>query len=450
MDGFARLSWLSAIVALGLFVLLFIDQQPSVDLASFLFWVALLVAVELLPVHMGMKTELTLGFVIILPAVMLYPTPVAMAIVGLGSVDPREWRREIPLHRALFNRAQSMLAAGAATVPFTVLDAPRFSIASIVSAALIHLVVNLGSVALAMRIDRGISLKETLKLVIPRPVMGFALSYGLLTGLGAASALVYTREQGGGWAVAAILIPLLFARLSIIGARNQQELSERLQKQQQALLDSTARIFQERENDRKRIAAEIHDSSLQLLAGAAYASGNASDALARGDIEAARKLVAAAGGAISDATRSIRESVVDLRKSLVEEGGLMETIRAFSDDVSMLWGSKVSIEGELVREPPLSVSLAAFQILQESLVNALKHSGGETITIQVSENDGMVHLVVQDDGAGFDPSVVTGPEHVGVSLMKERAARVGGRIQLDSMPGEGTRLEAVLPVGADL
>jgi signal transduction histidine kinase len=116
----------------------------------------------------------------------------------------------------------------------------------------------------------------------------------------------------------------------------------------------------------------------------------------------------------------------------------------------MLWGSEVSIEGELVREPPLSVSLAAFQILQESLVNALKHSGSGSITIRVSENDGMVHLVVEDDGAGFDPSVISDPEHVGVSLMRERAARVGGRIQLDSTPGVGTRLEAVLPVGADL
>lgn len=450
MDGFARLSWLSSIVALGLFVLLFVDQQPQVDLASFLFWVALLAAVELLPVHMGMKTELTLGFVIILPAVMLYPTPVAMAIVGLGSGDPRELRREIPLHRALFNRAQSMLAAGAATVPFVVLDAPRFSVGGIVLAALIHLVMNLGFVALAMRIDRGMSPTETLKLVIPRPVVGFALSYGLLTGLGAASALVYTREQGGGWAVAAILIPLLFARLSIIGARNQQELSERLQKQQQAILDSTARIFQERENERRRIAAEIHDSSLQLLAGAAYTFGNAKDALDRGDVDAARTLVTAAGGAIEDATRSIRESVVDLRKSMVEEGGLMETIKKLSDDMSTLWGSEVIIEGELVREPPLSVSLAAFQILQESLVNALKHSGSDSITIRVSEADGMVHLVVEDDGAGFDTSIDTGPEHVGVSLMKERAERVGGRIELASMPGEGTRLEAVLPVGADL
>ncbi|MCA1705054.1 MAG: hypothetical protein LC808_18050, partial [Actinobacteria bacterium] len=283
MDRFTSFIWGVVAGAVGLLVLLWADQQPHVSAVSFLFWAALLAAVELLPMHMGMKIELTMGFVIILPVVMLYPTPVAMAIVGLGSIDPRELRREIPFHRALFNRAQTMLAAAAATAPFAFSSVPRFNLFAIVAAAAIHLLVNLGLVALAIRIERGASLMDTLKQLIPRPVTGFVITYGLLTGLGAATALVYTREQGGGWAVAAILIPLLFARLSIIGARNQQELSERLRKQQEALMSSTDKIFTAREEERKQIAATIHDSSLQLLAGAAYACGNALDAMARGD-----------------------------------------------------------------------------------------------------------------------------------------------------------------------
>jgi signal transduction histidine kinase len=389
-----------------------------------------------------------MGFVIILPVVMLFPTPIAMSIVGLGSVDPWELRSETPIHKALFNRAQSMLAAAAATIPFTVFDAPRFSLGGIALAATIHLVVNLGLVAVAVRIERGTTLLKIFKQLLPRPVTGFAITYALLTGLGAATALVYTRDQGGGWAVAAILIPLLFARLSIVGARNQQELSERLQKKQKALIASTESIFKEREQERKRIAATIHDSSLQLLAGAAYACGNASDALDRGDTEAARELLATARGALDTATQSIRGSVVDLRRSSVEQGGLLETIRKFADEVSVLWGSEVKIEGDVVHEPPLPVSLAAFQILQESLINSLKHSGSKSVAIWVSERDGMVHLVVEDDGKGFDPLDLGGDEHVGVELMRERAATVGGRLELDSAPGRGTRLEAVLPAGA--
>ena len=127
-----------------------------------------------------------------------------------------------------------------------------------------------------------------------------------------------------------------------------------------------------------------------------------------------------------------------------------ETIRKFSDDVSVLWGSAIEIEGEIVHEPPVPVALAAFQILQESLINALKHSGSESVIIRVSEREGMVHLVVEDNGSGFDPELATGEQHVGMELMKERAATVGGRVELDSARGRGTRLEAVLPAGAGL
>ncbi|MDQ4064637.1 MAG: sensor histidine kinase, partial [Actinomycetota bacterium] len=204
----------------------------------------------------------------------------------------------------------------------------------------------------------------------------------------------------------------------------------------------------ERESERKRIAADIHDSSLQLLAAATYACGNAKDALARGDTEAARSLIDGAQNAVDSATASLRGSLVDLRRSSVEQGGLMETIRKFAGDVATLWGSEVKIEGDIQHEPPVPVALAAFQILQESLTNALKHSGSDSVTVRVSEIDGMVHLVVEDDGVGFDPSQVTSEEHVGMQLMKERAASLGGRVELESDPGRGTRLEAVLPAGA--
>jgi two-component system NarL family sensor kinase len=399
--------------------------------------------------YMGLEIELTLGFVIILPVVILFPPPVAMMIVGLGSLDPRELRRDMPLHKALFNRSQSMLAAAAATIPFALWSAPRFSIFGIATAALLHLCVNLGLVALAVRMERGTPLVQLYKQLLPQPVSGFFISYALLTGLGAATALVYSREQGGGWAVAAILIPLLFARISILGARNQQELSDRLRKQQQALLRSTESLFEAREMERKRIAATIHDSSLQFLAGASYACGNAGDALKRGDAESATRLLETARGAVDTATASIRSSVVDLRRSSVEEGGLRDTIRKFSEEMSVLWGSEVRIEGDLEHEPPLPVSLAAFQILQESVINSLKHSGTRSVLVRLSESDGMVHLVVQDEGKGFDTANFGGDEHMGLELMKERVHTLGGRLELDSVPGEGTRLEAVLPAAAE-
>jgi signal transduction histidine kinase len=212
-------------------------------------------------------------------------------------------------------------------------------------------------------------------------------------------------------------------------------------------LNATERVFQERENERKRIAEDIHDSSLQSLAAAAYGSGNALEFLDAGYLDRARAAMAGARDAVDGAIVRLRESLVDLRKSAVEEGGLMVTINKFADQVSVLWGAEVRIEGTVEHEPPVPVALAAFQILQEGLTNAVKHSQGSEITVKIQEHDSMVHILVEDHGPGFDTSAEVGEDHVGMRLMKERAARVGGRIELDSKPGAGTRLEAILPAG---
>jgi signal transduction histidine kinase len=319
---------------------------------------------------------------------------------------------------------------------------------TIPAAAISILGVSLGLVALLLKFDRGITLKEATEFLVPRPVAGFILLQVVLAGLGTATAAVYEQFDDFGAVVAAIiLIPLMFARLSILGARAQQELSERVRKQQQALLEATERVFQERENERNRIAEEIHDGSLQLLAAASYGIGNAQEFMTVQRSEQASDAMDAAREALNDAIKMLRGSLVDLRRSTVEEGGLLETIHRFADQVSVLWGTEVGIEGTIKHEPPIPVALAAFQILQEGLTNALKHAHGSDVTVRIGDEDGMVHIVVEDKGPGFDTSAEVGADHVGMRLMKERAARVGGRIELASTPGAGTRLEAILPGG---
>jgi signal transduction histidine kinase len=244
-----------------------------------------------------------------------------------------------------------------------------------------------------------------------------------------------------------MLIPVLFARLSLLGARAQQELSERVRKQQEALLRASEEVFEEREQERKRIAADIHDSSLQMLAAASYGCGNANEFLTAGRFDQAQGAIHSIQQALDEAIKNLRESLVRLRRSSVEEGGLMETVKKFADQVSTVWGTDVRIEGNVDHEPPIPVALAAFQILQEGLINAMKHAKGSTVSVRISDTDGMVHIVVEDSGPGFDPDAEVGADHVGMRLMKERAARVGGRIELNSELGAGTRLEAILPGG---
>jgi signal transduction histidine kinase len=441
------LGW-SVVTLAGASLLLAAVLKPGfVDVPQLLFWLALLIIADLLPVALGFGAQVSMAFPVLIAISILFPPSAAMVTAGLGAVDAREFRREIPLWRALFNRAQWILAVGAASAIIGFGDPFRYpeGIFLVPAAALCIPIISLGLVGLMLHADRGLPLSEALDLLIPRPVAGFILLQGVLAGLGTATAAVY--REFGAVVAAIILIPLMFARLSILGARAQQELSERVRKQQQALLEATERVFQEREDERHRIAEEIHDGSLQLLAAASYGIGNAQEFMAVERTERAGDAMDAARDALNDAIKMLRGSLVDLRRSTVEQGGLLETVHRFADQVSVLWGTEVGIEGTIENEPPIPVALAAFQILQEGLTNALKHAHGSDVTVRIGDEDGMVHIVVEDKGPGFDPSAEVGADHVGMRLMKERAERVGGRIELASSPGAGTRLEAILPGG---
>ncbi|HEX2051026.1 MAG TPA: sensor histidine kinase [Actinomycetota bacterium] len=454
MNKYKVTGWALGAVAVGLTLGLWLalDRDPSrwnqgsnaIDFGTALFWITLLAAVELLPMSLGLGTEMTMTMPIHLALAILYPPWTAMTITAISAVDLRELRRELPIHRVVFNRAQITLAVGATCMPFAFADNP-FHPVPIVLAAVAHAVVNLTLVAVGVHFATNASLRDTVRSLVPEPVSGFVVWYVVVIGLGVVTALAY--DQFAAWAVAAIIVPILFARLSIIGARTQQELSERIRKQQQALLDATEKIFQERENERKRIAEEIHDSSLQLLAAAAYGCGNANEFILVQRYDLAGEAVKNARNALDEAIQMLRGSLVDLRRSSVEKGGLMETIRTFVDHASTLWGADIRVEGNVKSEPPLPVALAAFQILQEGLTNALKHADSSSVVVRIDDSDGRVHIVVQDDGTGFDPSTEVGSDHVGMRLMRERAAHVGGAIELESRPGSGTRLEVILPGG---
>ncbi len=437
-------AWLLTLGAVALVLTLaFTEGRP--EFTAVLFWVVLLAAVELLPVSLGFGSEVTMGFPIHLAVAIIFRNMpwVPIVIAGIGALDMRELRREIPFWRASFNRSQTMLAVGGASLVFHLFSESAFNPIVVGAAALLHLIINLTLVAVMVNLDQGVPIKEAFGVLIPKPVSGFGVSYVLLTSLGVVTA-VADREIGS-WAVAAILIPLLFARLSILGARAQQELSEKIRQQQKALLEATERVFQEREEERNRIAEEIHDGSLQMLAAAAYGCGNAGEFIDAGRTDLAKEATVTARDAINGAMKALRDSLVDLRKSSVEEGGLIKTIEKFAEHLAVLWGTEIRIEAGLSAEPPRPVALAAFQILQEGLTNALKHAQGSWVTISITDPDGMVHIVVEDQGAGFDPSEKVGADHVGMKLMNERAERVGGRIELNSEPGRGTKLEAILP-----
>lgn len=447
MRSFRIYAWTVTLSALAAVILL-LAIEPG-GLPSFpilVFWIAILGIAEILPVALGFEAQFTMGFPVLLAAAIVLDPAAAMLVGGIGFIDRRELNRTIPVHRALFNRAQVMLAVGAMAAVFTVFH--PFNPIAILLAASLDAGINFGLVAGAVHFDRGVGFVSAFRALPPRPILGFAVSYALLALLGAATARAYL-EVGSGreWVVIAILIPLLFARMTIQGAKAQQELSDRIRRQQAALLAATEQVFQEREQERSRIAETIHDTSLQMLAAASYGCENTTQLLRVGDVPRAQTTISSAQNAVNNAISALRESLVDLRRSAIEEGGLMETIRRFVEQLETIWDARIEVQGRVEREPPIPVALAAFQILQEALVNALKHAESETVTVQIGEEEGMLRIAVVDRGTGFDTSRDAGEDHLGMTLMRERAEAVGGSIDLDSRAGEGTRVQALLPAG---
>lgn len=445
--------WSVVVSTSAVLAYLYATRGEGPPLSTFLFWIAVLIAIELLPVTLAFESQVVMSFPIHLAIAMLYPPWTAMTIAGIGAFDPREFKREVSLHRALFNRAQQMLSVGLASAVFTFFR-PRleavevdWSMAvAVLVATLVATAANLVFVVFHIHFRTGVSASDAAKTLLPHPIAGFWVSYAVLAVLGAAAAVVYSRLGDlAPWAITAFLVPLLFARLAIIGAQAKQRLSERLRAQQQSLMEATEKIFSERERERARIAEWVHDSSLQTLAGVNYACERAQKAVASGDLDGAHHLLTSARTGLEEAIGGLRDSLVDLRRPLVQPGGLLDAVRDYLDQIETLWQIRVELEANLEEEPPFGVAVGVFQILQESLINAVKHSGTDRIKVRMEGADGELSLVVEDHGHGFDPTREIDEAHLGLGLMKRRAAELGGTLELRSQPGRGTRLEAVFP-----
>jgi signal transduction histidine kinase len=132
--------------------------------------------------------------------------------------------------------------------------------------------------------------------------------------------------------------------------------------------------------------------------------------------------------------------------------GILATISWFCREYQKIYAG-IEIEPRIEieeREVPADLKTVLFRILQEAMNNVAKHSGAGRVRLSLRKQEGALRLVVEDDGIGFDPSRVqcADPDLRGFGLtsMKERAELTGGSLQIESKPGEGTRLQGVWPI----
>jgi signal transduction histidine kinase len=136
-----------------------------------------------------------------------------------------------------------------------------------------------------------------------------------------------------------------------------------------------------------------------------------------------------------------------LHSSKLDYLGITAAIRGFCNEFSKQHGVSVKFTDRDVPRPlPKDVSLCLFRVAQEALHNAVKYSGMSEFTVELSGVEDAVHLVVSDAGAGFDVEEARKRRGLGLLSMQERVHLVQGTFSVESQPGEGTRILALVPV----
>jgi len=219
-----------------------------------------------------------------------------------------------------------------------------------------------------------------------------------------------------------------------------------LYRQRQEGLQSYVRqITQAQEDERLRIARELHDSTAQELVDLVRKLEQLHNQVGPNLATAVEDLLVMTRGTM----KAVRRFSQDLRPSVLDDLGLLAALEVVVEEAnaSLREGARLVVTGN-ARRLDGPVELALFRIGQESLRNVEKHAGASSATVELDFGDSEVRLSVTDDGAGFSaPKTVSDLARVGklgLLGMKERAELVGGRFELLSSPGEGTRITVSL------
>ena len=197
------------------------------------------------------------------------------------------------------------------------------------------------------------------------------------------------------------------------------------------------------EEERARIARDIHDDTLQTLGAIALRLSLFGKRVSDED---QRRSVATLLELTKDSAEHLRTLVFDLRSDVLEQG-LIHALRSYVFDSPTPLPVDCRIDSRLGTEPPMQISLVLYRVAQEALTNVRKHSGASSVGVSLDEMQGGIRLRVQDDGCGFSPSPSAGaPGHLGLTAMRERAELAKGRLTIESEPGQGTTVEVWVPL----
>jgi signal transduction histidine kinase len=205
--------------------------------------------------------------------------------------------------------------------------------------------------------------------------------------------------------------------------------------------------------ERDRLARELHDRLAQVLGYLNVKASITDELLSSGQADQAQASLLEMKEIAKETYTDVREAIFGLRTTVSSGLGFLPTLREYVAEYCAHYDVDVRlvIGHESLAEFPADVGIQLLRIVQEALTNVRKHAGASKAWVCFEQEGDWVRISVEDDGRGFDPAQVTeeGQQYFGLQIMRERAESVEGELELDSRPGQGTRLVVRVPLTSE-
>lgn len=213
-----------------------------------------------------------------------------------------------------------------------------------------------------------------------------------------------------------------------------------------------SQIIHGREEERVRLAREVHDGPAQVLANSLMLLETCFSLAQQQNTEQSEKLVMMLDrlrGATREGLSEVRRFIANLRPGQIAERGLVEALREYLRSYGNTYNVRVSYEADLPMRLADEVEIVLYRIVQEALQNAHKYARGAPVIIRLVRQEKLLALSIRDEGPGFDPREVArraGRSNWGLTSMRERAEMIGANLTVASRPGHGTEVMVQLPL----
>ncbi|MFD1953937.1 sensor histidine kinase [Paenibacillus thailandensis] len=214
------------------------------------------------------------------------------------------------------------------------------------------------------------------------------------------------------------------------------------------------KIILAQEEERKRIAREIHDGPAQSLANIVLRTEIAERMLMKQEFQMVQDELIDLKGQVRAGLEELRKIIFNLRPMTLDDLGLVPTLRKFVQDFEERTRihTAFDLKGKEFRLPS-AMEAAIYRLVQEAYSNAHKHSNASHVLLEMQYHAGQIVIIVEDNGVGFNLKLLEEPEyhntHFGLVGMKERVELVEGRMDIDSKPGHGTKVMITIPITAE-